>query len=439
MKGNANRGILERAKIREIWNKENPKTIREAKPKVNPIEVIKKQSDTLDNLNPTWWLYVEYTPEKRATMKLWSNITTLDKTLWKDSETIITIYRWAPKIQKEIVPWDFVTTSKELAKSYAWEWKVIEMKVKASDVLDDINEPLWDEYIYRPSKQAVVEGKNIQLEKDIKWVKDDISTLRQKENVLWKDFSDQIREKEHELWKLQEKIRKVETLPDNEPSFGIVLEKDWKKYYPIQELDWYNQKFWEVGNKEDNYLVIWEDWRTIEMAVPREGTNVRSMDRVKVTRDYENSDKTIGDIKNMFKPKKGVVPKTKEPAKIEPVSKELQPLYEEARKYKSAREFSKVWMSYWEWYKAEMKQIDELYERMDNVNISEKSRSIIEKAIEGKQDSMDLTRKMFSKKTGINIKEVDDILYDYALNKGNMWSVKLDNILQSRREQANKK
>tara|TARA_R110000868_G_C10869871_1_gene762182 strand:+ start:70 stop:273 length:204 start_codon:yes stop_codon:yes gene_type:complete len=67
-----------------------------------------------------------------------------------------------------------------------------------------------------------------------------------------------------------------------------------------------------------------------------------------------------------------------------------------------------------------MKQIDELYERMDNVNISEKSRSIIEKAIEGKQDSMDLTRKMFSKKTGINIKEVDDILYDYALNKGNM-------------------
>lgn len=96
-------------------------------------------------------------------------------------------------------------------------------------------------------------------------------------------------------------------------------------------------------------------------------------------------------------------------------------------------------MSYWEWYKAEMKQIDQLYERIDNGNISEKSRSIIEKAIEEKQDSMDLTRKMFSKKTGINIKEVDDILYDYALNKGNMWSVKLDNILQSLREQANKK
>jgi hypothetical protein len=85
-------------------------------------------------------------------MKLAKNITTLDKTAWKSPSDIVTIYRWTVKSQKDIVPWDFITTNYDLAKSYAWEWKVITKKVKYSTVLDDIKEPLWEEYIYRPIK-----------------------------------------------------------------------------------------------------------------------------------------------------------------------------------------------------------------------------------------------------------------------------------------------
>lgn len=104
----------------------------------------------LDNINPTWWLYVKYNPEVRANAKLWKNITTLDKTMWVSQDKEIIIYRWWPLNQKWIVAWDFVTTNKQLATDYAWNWKVLEMKVKAKDILDDINEPLWEEYIYRP-------------------------------------------------------------------------------------------------------------------------------------------------------------------------------------------------------------------------------------------------------------------------------------------------
>lgn len=150
LKGNANKTIIERSKIRKMWDDANPKTVISKKEiPVKKVEV-KKDDNLLTNLNPTWWLYVKYDPAKRASMKLADNITTLDKTMWISPEKEITIYRWTVKSQNDIVPWDFVTTSKELAKSYAGEWKVIEMKVKASDVLDDINEPLGDEYIYRP-------------------------------------------------------------------------------------------------------------------------------------------------------------------------------------------------------------------------------------------------------------------------------------------------
>jgi hypothetical protein len=110
-----------------------------------------KKKVILDTLNPTWWLGVEYTPKIRATAELWPNITTLDKTMEVNPNVEIIIYRGAPKSQKNIVPWDFVTTSKELANSYT-DWNVIEMKVKAKDILDDITEPLWLEYIYRPNK-----------------------------------------------------------------------------------------------------------------------------------------------------------------------------------------------------------------------------------------------------------------------------------------------
>lgn len=110
-----------------------------------------KWEEILTNLNPTWWLYVDYKPQSRATMKLWDNITTLDKTLGKSPDEMITIYRWAPKSQKSIVPWDFISTDYEVAKSYAWAWHILSKKVKLKDVLDDLDEPdFWQESIYRP-------------------------------------------------------------------------------------------------------------------------------------------------------------------------------------------------------------------------------------------------------------------------------------------------
>lgn len=111
-------------------------------------------NDVLDTLNPTWTVVTKYIPSKRANSILDKNkLTTLDKTMWVNSNKEITIYRWAPKTQKAINEWDFVTTNYNLAKDYAWNWKVLELKVKAKDVLDDIWEPLWEEYLYISSSK----------------------------------------------------------------------------------------------------------------------------------------------------------------------------------------------------------------------------------------------------------------------------------------------
>lgn len=58
----------------------------------------------------------------------------------------------APKNQKGINPGDFITTNYDLAKSYTGDGNVLSLKVKAKDVLDDITEPLGEEYIYRPTQ-----------------------------------------------------------------------------------------------------------------------------------------------------------------------------------------------------------------------------------------------------------------------------------------------
>jgi len=104
----------------------------------------------LDTLNPTGSLYVDYTPSDRATIKLADNITTLDKTMNKPADTMVTIYRGAPKVQKNIVPGDFITTNYDLAKSYTGENNVLSKRVKLSDILDDLEAPLEEEYLYRP-------------------------------------------------------------------------------------------------------------------------------------------------------------------------------------------------------------------------------------------------------------------------------------------------
>jgi len=111
-----------------------------------------KSKPVLDNLNPTGGIFVNYNPSEIAKLKLGKNITTLDKTSSKSADELVTIYRGATKNQKEIVAGDFITTNKQLAQDYAGNGNVISKKVKASDILDDITEPLGEEYIYKPTK-----------------------------------------------------------------------------------------------------------------------------------------------------------------------------------------------------------------------------------------------------------------------------------------------
>lgn len=113
---------------------------------------ITPKEQVMTSVNPTGSLYVDYTPKDRMTMKLGKNMTTLDKTSGKSPGTLITIYRGAPKTQKQIVGGDFITTNYDLAKSYAGNGHVLESKVKMKDILDDSESPLGDEYIYRPQK-----------------------------------------------------------------------------------------------------------------------------------------------------------------------------------------------------------------------------------------------------------------------------------------------
>lgn len=106
--------------------------------------------NVIEHMNPTGGVHVDYNPQARMTAKLADNITTLDKTMGKNPDEMITIYRGAPKNQKDINPGDFITTNRELAQSYGEN--VISKKVKLSDVLDDSNSPLGEEYLYRPKQ-----------------------------------------------------------------------------------------------------------------------------------------------------------------------------------------------------------------------------------------------------------------------------------------------
>ena len=137
----------------------------------NPDKLkIDKEEVTLSSVNPTGNVFIEYTPEKRAKMPLADNITTLDKTMNESPNKIITIYRGAPKKQKSIVSGDFITTNKQLAKDYAGTGIVLEKKVKLSDILDDNNEPLGEEYIYKPQEVINAEETGTRIEKGSKQV-----------------------------------------------------------------------------------------------------------------------------------------------------------------------------------------------------------------------------------------------------------------------------
>ena len=118
--------------------------------------------EPLTSINPTGKIFTEYTPQIRASQPLAPNMVSLDKTMGGSPDDIITIYRGAPKNQKAIAAGDFVTDNIDLAKEYAGTGKVIKMQVRRGDVLDDVTEPLGNEYIYRPNAdkyQSSIEQK----------------------------------------------------------------------------------------------------------------------------------------------------------------------------------------------------------------------------------------------------------------------------------------
>jgi hypothetical protein len=108
----------------------------------------------LDSLNPTGGIFVNYSPEDIDKLQLGENITTYDITAKLSPNDKIIVYRGAPNSQNEIVSGDFVTTNKQLAKDYAGNGVVLSREVRANEILDDITEPLGEEYILRLKKYA---------------------------------------------------------------------------------------------------------------------------------------------------------------------------------------------------------------------------------------------------------------------------------------------
>jgi len=117
----------------------------------------------LNTLNPTGSVFAEYAPEQRDDLPLGENITTFDKTAGVNPDTKIVVYRGVSKGVNKIKSGDFVTTNKQLAEDYAGEGRVISLKVRADEILDDSTEPLGEEYILRlrketpPAKEVIAE------------------------------------------------------------------------------------------------------------------------------------------------------------------------------------------------------------------------------------------------------------------------------------------
>lgn len=107
-------------------------------------------AEPITSVNPTGGVLVDYTPQARMTAPLGENMTTLANSMKKKPDNMITIYRGAPKTQKGINPGDFISTDRNSALSYAEDGNVISKKVRLGDILDDMDEPLGGDYLYRP-------------------------------------------------------------------------------------------------------------------------------------------------------------------------------------------------------------------------------------------------------------------------------------------------
>lgn len=118
------------------------------------------KTPVIDSTNPTGGVFVDYSPESRVTAQLADNMTTLAETTNKSPEEMITVYRGAPKSQRVIVPGDFITTDYNSAKSYIGnDGVVLEKEVRLGDILDDAEDPVRGDYIYRPGADGQVKPR----------------------------------------------------------------------------------------------------------------------------------------------------------------------------------------------------------------------------------------------------------------------------------------
>lgn len=105
----------------------------------------------MDSVNPSGTVFSAHDPQSRATAELAGNLTTYAVTAGIDPETVVVVYRGVPAgTQTALAPGDYITTNEQLAKDYAGTGVVLTQKVLAKEILDDISEPLGEEYVYRP-------------------------------------------------------------------------------------------------------------------------------------------------------------------------------------------------------------------------------------------------------------------------------------------------
>lgn len=109
----------------------------------------------LDNLNPTGSIFVDYDPDSRASLDLAPNIVPYSETAGISPDERLKVYRGVPKgVQSELADGDFITDMKQLAQDYAGTGDVITQYVFADEVLDDTDNPMAGEYLFRPRRTS---------------------------------------------------------------------------------------------------------------------------------------------------------------------------------------------------------------------------------------------------------------------------------------------
>ena len=124
-------------------------------PEMRTASQLVANDGVLDSLNPTGTIFTEYTPEDRAGLGLAPNIRPYSETAGLDPDDRVVVYRGVPKgLQSELADGDFITDMEQLAKDYAGTGDVISQEVFADEILDDLEDPMAGEYLFRPRRAS---------------------------------------------------------------------------------------------------------------------------------------------------------------------------------------------------------------------------------------------------------------------------------------------